>query len=249
MTGTAMGSARELRRIYRCHVLPIPTNRPAIRRRLPDQVFGNAEAKWAAVVEEVRQLHDAGRPVLIGTRSIDKSEELSRLLNAAGIKHEVLNANHIAAEADIVAGAGQGGRVTVSTNMAGRGTDIKLGEGIAGLGGLHVICTEMHDASRVDRQLIGRCGRQGDPGTFRQYLALDDDLLLAGLGPKKSDKLKDLGEKAAGTFHRLRGLFRKAQRKVERRHFRQRKSLMYFEKERKKTQRQMGQDPYLDTPG
>jgi preprotein translocase subunit SecA len=249
MTGTAMGSARELRRIYRCHVLPIPTNRPAIRRRLADQVFGNADSKWAAVVEEVCQLHAAGRPVLIGTRSIDKSEELSRLLNAAGIKHEVLNANHIAAEADIVAGAGQQSRVTVSTNMAGRGTDIKLGEGIAGLGGLHVICTEMHDASRVDRQLIGRCGRQGDPGTFRQYMALDDDLLLAGLGPKKADRLKELGEKSAGTFHHLRGLFRKAQRKVERRHFQQRKSLMYFEKERKKTQRQMGQDPYLDTPG
>jgi preprotein translocase subunit SecA len=101
----------------------------------------------------------------------------------------------------------------------------------------------------VDRQLIGRCGRQGDPGTFRQYLGLDDDLLLAGLGPKKADKLKELGEKSAGPFHSLRSLFRKAQRKVERRHFSQRKSLMYFEKDRKKTQRQMGQDPYLDTPG
>jgi preprotein translocase subunit SecA len=161
----------------------------------------------------------------------------------------VLNANHIAAEADIVAQAGQGSRVTVSTNMAGRGTDIKLGDGVADLGGLHVICTEMHDASRVDRQLIGRCGRQGDPGTFRQYLGLDDDLLLVGLGPKKADKLKELGEKSAGPFHYLRSLFRKAQRKVERRHFQQRKSLMYFEKERKKAQRQMGQDPYLDTPG
>jgi preprotein translocase subunit SecA len=249
MTGTAMGSARELRRIYRCHVLPIPTNRPAIRRRLPDRVFGSADTKWAAVVEEVSELHAAGRPVLIGTRSIDKSEELSQLLNAAGIEHQVLNANHIAAEADIVAQAGQRGRVTVSTNMAGRGTDIKLGEGLTDLGGLHVICTEMHDASRIDRQLIGRCGRQGDPGTFRQYLALDDDLLLAGLGPKKSERLEELGKKSTGPFHHLRRLFRKAQRKIERRHFRQRKSLMYFEKERKKTQRQMGQDPYLDTPG
>jgi preprotein translocase subunit SecA len=249
MTGTAMGSASELRRIYRCHVMPIPTNKPAIRQRLPDRVFGAADAKWAAVIEEICQLHAAGRPLLIGTRSIDKSEHLSGLLTAAGIEHQVLNANHIAAEADIVARAGLPGRVTVSTNMAGRGTDIKLGEGVAGIGGLHVICTEMHDASRIDRQLIGRCGRQGDPGTFRQYLALDDDLLLAGLGPKKSRKLKEQGEKSAGPFDRLHGLFRKAQRKVERRHFRQRKSLMYFEKERKKTQRQMGQDPYLDTPG
>ena len=249
MTGTAMGSARELRRIYRCHVLPIPTNRPAIRQRLPDRVFGAAEAKWAAVVEEICQLHAAGRPLLIGTRSIDKSEHLSQLLTAAGIEHQVLNANHIEAEADIVAGAGLHGKVTVSTNMAGRGTDIKLGEGVANFGGLHVICTEMHDASRVDRQLIGRCGRQGDPGTFRQYLGLDDDLLLTGLGPEKSLKLKELGEESAGHFDRFGKLFRKAQRKVERRHFRQRKSLMYFEKERKKTQRQMGQDPYLDTPG
>ena len=249
MTGTAMGSARELRRIYRCHVLPIPTNRPAIRQRLPDCVFGEADAKWAAVVEEVRQLHTVGRPLLIGTRSIDKSEHLSKLLDAVGIEHLVLNANHVEAEADIVARAGQREKVTVSTNMAGRGTDIKLGEDIAQLGGLHVICTEMHDASRIDRQLIGRCGRQGDPGTFRQYLALDDDLLLTGLGPDKSRKLKELGEQADGQVDRLGPLFRKAQRKVEHRHFRQRKTLMYFEKERKKMQRQMGQDPYLDTPG
>ena len=163
MTGTAMGSARELRRIYRCHVLPIPTNRPAIRKRLPDRVFGAADAKWAAVIEEIRQLHAAGRPLLIGTRSIDKSEHLSKLLAEVGIEHQVLNANHIEAEADIVAHAGLHRKVTVSTNMAGRGTDIKLGEGVADLGGLHVICTEMHDASRIDRQLIGRCGRQATP--------------------------------------------------------------------------------------
>ena len=170
MTGTAMGSARELRRIYRCHVLPIPTNRPAIRTRLPDRVFGTADVKWEAVVEEIRQMHAAGRPILIGTRSIDKSEQLSTLLSGLGIEHSILNANHIAAEADIIAGAGPPGKVTVSTNMAGRGTDIKLGDGVAEIGGLHVMCTEMHDASRIDRQLIGRCGRQGDPGTFRQYL-------------------------------------------------------------------------------
>ncbi len=196
MTGTAIDSANELRRIYRCHVLRIPTNKPAIRQRLRTQVFGTEESKWKAVVEEVCQLHEEGRPVLIGTRSIDKSEVLSRLLTERGITHQVLNANHIAAEAEIVKQAGAQGRVTVSTNMAGRGTDIKLGPGIAELGGLHVILTEMHDAARIDRQLSGRCGRQGDPGTFRQYLALDDDLLLAGLGPKKSDRLEAYGEKA-----------------------------------------------------
>jgi len=248
MTGTAMDSARELRKIYRCCVLPIPTNRPAIRQRLPARVFGTTETKWQAVVDEICRLHAEGRPVLIGTRSIDKSELLSNMLEARGVEHQVLNANHIEAEADIVACAGLGAKVTVSTNMAGRGTDIKLGDGIADLGGLHVICTEMHDAGRIDRQLIGRCGRQGDPGTFRQYLALDDDLLLVGLGPDKSRKFKELGDNSDIQFDPYAPLFAKAQKKVERRHFRQRKSLMYFEKERKKMQRRMGQDPYLDSP-
>ncbi|MGA2062925.1 MAG: preprotein translocase subunit SecA, partial [Thermoguttaceae bacterium] len=248
MTGTAMGSARELRKIYRCHVLPIPTNRPSIRRRLPVMVFGTTDAKWAAVLDEIEQLHNQGRPMLIGTRSIDKSEHLSELLKARGIEHQVLNANHIETEAEIVANAGFPGKVTVSTNMAGRGTDIKLGEGVAEMGGLHVIGTEMHDASRIDRQLFGRCGRQGDPGTYRQYLALDDDLLLTGLGPEKANKLEALGERSPGPFDSLHKLFRKSQKKVERRHFRQRKSLMYYEKERKKMQQQMGQDTYLDTP-
>ena len=249
MTGTAMGSARELRKIYRCYVLPIPTNRPAIREALPTLVFGTADAKWAAIVEEVCRQHELGRPILIGTRSIDKSEHLAKLLEAHGITLQILNANHIEAEAEIVAGAGAAGKVTVSTNMAGRGTDIKLGDGVIDTGGLHVICTEMHDASRIDRQLIGRCGRQGDPGTFRQYISLDDELLLGGLGPEKSKKYKTMGEASDGPFKGAAKIFRKAQRKVEKRHFRQRKAMMYFEKERKKMQRQMGQDPYLDTPG
>jgi preprotein translocase subunit SecA len=249
MTGTAIDSAAELRRIYRCHVVKIPTNKPAVRQRLRTQVFGTEEAKWQAVVKEVCKLHAEGRPVLIGTRSIDKSEIISRMLSERSIPHEVLNANHVAAEAEIVKHAGEAGKVTVSTNMAGRGTDIKLGAGVADLGGLHVILTEMHDAARIDRQLIGRCGRQGDPGTYRQYLGLDDDLLLAGLGPKKSDRLEAYGKRANGSLDRLSNLFRRAQGKVERRHFRQRRALMYFEKERKKMQAQMGQDPYLDTPG
>ena len=250
MTGTAIASARELRKIYKCHVLAIPTNRPVIRKRLPTQIFGMDEARWQAVADEVCQLHAEGRPVLIGTRSIDKSEHLSELLRARGIEHQVLNANHIEQEADIVALAGRHGKVTVSTNMAGRGTDIKLGEGVLELGGLHVICTEMHDSARIDHQLIGRCGRQGDPGTFRQYLSLEDELLLSGLGPKKARRFEELGaESTNGSFHHLAKLFRKAQKKVERNHFRGRRSLMYFEKERKKIQRQMGQDPYLDTPG
>jgi preprotein translocase subunit SecA len=171
------------------------------------------------------------------------------MLTARGVEHQVLNANHVAAEADIVAEAGKRGKVTVSTNMAGRGTDIRLGEGVAEMGGLHVILTEMHESSRIDRQLIGRCGRQGDPGTFRQYMALDDELILAGLGPKTAERLKAMGERSNGLFDRFGGLFRRAQRRIEGRHFSQRRTLMYYERERKRMQRQMGQYPYLDTPG
>jgi len=248
MTGTGSNSAGELKKIYKLRVIPIPTNRPAIRQKLPDRVFGTADEKWRAIVEEVCEVHATGRPVLIGTRSIDKSELLSQLLRVRGVEHEVLNANHIAAEADIVSRAGRINKVTVSTNMAGRGTDIKLGEGVDELGGLHVIVTEMHDSARIDRQLAGRCGRQGDPGTFRVYLSLEDDLLL-GLGPEKARYYKQLGESATGPMDHLNTVFRRAQVTTERKHFRDRKVLMYHEKERKKIQVQMGQDPYLDTPG
>ncbi|ASV74917.1 Protein export cytoplasm protein SecA ATPase RNA helicase [Thermogutta terrifontis] len=249
MTGTARDSAWELRKIYKCPVIVIPTNRPVIRKRLPDLVFGTQEAKWQAVVDEICEMHAQGRPVLVGTRSIDKSEYLSRLLTERGIEHQVLNAHHIEEEAKIVAQAGQKGRVTVSTNMAGRGTDIRLGPGVAELGGLHVICTEMHDAARIDWQLRGRCGRQGDPGTFRQFLALDDELLLKAFGAKKAKKYAEIGKSRPGLFNEYAPIFRKAQKIIERRHFRERRALMHFERERKKMQRQMGQDPYLDTPG
>ena len=147
--------------------------------------------------------------MLIGTRSIDKSEHLSQLLSQRGTPHQVLNANEVAKEAQIVALAGQSGKVTVATNMAGRGTDIKLGEGVPEVGGLHVIVTEMHDAARIDRQLCGRCGRQGDPGTFRYFLSLEDEILESGLGPKKAEKFKDFGAKTSGQVDRLAKAFRK----------------------------------------
>lgn len=248
MTGTAITSAREFRKIYKTRVLRIPTNRPVKRQQLPTRVFGTTDQKWNAIVEEVRGHHAKGRPVLIGTRSIDKSQDLSRRLTAAEIPHKVLNANEVAKEADIVSLAGQDGRVTVATNMAGRGTDIKLADGLADLGGLLVICTEMHDAARIDRQLYGRCGRQGDPGEFRQYLSLDDDIIRSGLGPGKADKFEEMGKSANGQLDQLASRFRKAQRIVERRHLRDRKMLLHHEKERKKMQREMGQDPFLDTP-
>jgi preprotein translocase subunit SecA len=251
MTGTASTSARELRKIYKCRVVSVPTNRPPIRQKLPTLVFGTSEEKWQAIIDDLGQQHERGRPVLVGTRSIDKSESLSQLLAARGIEHAVLNARHIAKEAAIVADAGQAGKVTVATNMAGRGTDIRLGEGVPELGGLHVICTELHESQRIDRQLIGRCGRQGDPGTYRQFLALDDEILLTGFGPKKSKKLKAQGEQLAGKgpLSGFESYFYSAQRKVERKHFRDRKILLYHEKERQKMQRAMSQDPYLDTAG
>jgi preprotein translocase subunit SecA len=248
MTGTGITSAGELKKIYKLRVMQIPTNRPAIRVRWADRVFGTEDQKWNAIIEEVVEIHATGRPILIGTRSIDKSEHLAMLLKHKGIEHEVLNANHIEEEAEIVAKAGRHARVTVSTNMAGRGTDIKLGEGVQELGGIHVIMTEMHDSARIDRQLAGRCGRQGDPGTYRVYLSLEDELLL-GLGPDKAKYYHELGAENPGQYDHLNRMFNKAQRALERKHFRDRKVLMYHEKERKKLQAQMGQDPYLDTPG
>jgi preprotein translocase subunit SecA len=248
MTGTGITSAGELKKIYKLRVMQIPTNRPAVRVRWTDRVFGTEDQKWNAIIEEVVEIHSTGRPILIGTRSIDKSEHLAMLLKHKGIEHEVLNANHIEEEAEIVAKAGRHGRVTVSTNMAGRGTDIKLGEGVSELGGIHVIMTEMHDSARIDRQLAGRCGRQGDPGTYRVYLSLEDELLL-GLGPEKAKYYHELGTENPGQYDHLSRMFNKAQRALERKHFRDRKVLMYHEKERKKLQAQMGQDPYLDTPG
>lgn len=247
MTGTAAASRQELKKIYQCNFVPIPTNKPPRRIQLPTQVYGNSDAKYRAIVNEIADLNATGRPVLIGTRSIDKSLILARLLDEKNIDYQILNAYHVEEEAEIVAKAGQRGKVTVSTNMAGRGTDIRLSPEVEELGGLHVICTEMHESARIDRQLIGRCGRQGDPGSFRQYLSLDDELLLTGFGPKKSERLKKRGEETVQRFDSLASTFRRAQRKVERKHFRQRKALMYFEKQRKKLQREMGQDPYLDS--
>src|SRR6478752_1918162 len=251
MTGTAATSAGELHKIYSCRVVSVPTNRPPIRQKLPTMVFGTADDKWQAIIEDITEQHQLGRPVLVGTRSIDKSEQLSLLMKERGIEHSVLNARHVATEAEIVGHAGERGKVTVATNMAGRGTDVRLGEGVAELGGLHVICTELHEAQRIDRQLIGRCGRQGDPGTYRQFLALDDEIIETAFGPKKGDKLKERGIALAGNgpIGGFETMIYKAQRKVERRHFRDRKVLLYHEKERQKMQRQMSQDPYLDTAG
>ena len=177
MTGTGREVANELWSTYGLAVVRVPPRRPRQRRLVADHVFVAAETRWRAVVDRVRTLSAERRPVLVGTRSVEASEHLSGLLTAAEVPHRVLNARQDRDEADVVAEAGQAGRVTVATNMAGRGTDIALGPGVRETGGLHVIATECHEARRIDRQLFGRCGRQGDPGSYECLVSLDDDLV------------------------------------------------------------------------
>jgi preprotein translocase subunit SecA len=179
MTATAMEAAGEMWAVYGLTVLRIPTNSPLHRTNLGTRIFRSTEEKWRAVVATVAdKSRGTGRPVLIGTRSVSASEHLSALFNARGLDHVVLNARQDRDEAEIVAGAGQAGRITVATNMAGRGTDIRLAPGIAERGGLHVVLTEFHEAARIDRQLFGRAGRRGDPGSYEAIVALDDELFM-----------------------------------------------------------------------
>ena len=246
MTGTAAQNFWELRRVYKLWVVTVPTNAPIIRAQWPDCVFPNEDAKFAAVVEEIVRLRDLGRPVLLGTRSVEKSEKLSILLHQAGVEHQVLNARQHEREAQIVALAGQRGRVTIATNMAGRGTDIKPDAEVLAAGGLHVLGTERHDARRIDRQLAGRAGRQGDPGSCQFFLALDDEL-LEGLGPNRQQALLERGQRGDDAdWQNFQPLFLKAQRRVERRHRRQRVDLMIYEKQRQEVLKDLGADPYVD---
>lgn len=246
MTGTAAQNWLELRRVYKMWVVCVPTNRPVIREQWPDRVFPNEDAKYAAVTEEIVRLHNLGRPVLVGTRSVEKSEALSLRLKVAGIDHSVLNARQHELEAQVVTQAGQPGRVTIATNMAGRGTDIILGPGVAEAGGLHVLGTERHEARRIDRQLQGRAGRQGDPGSAQFFMALDDELLEA-LGPYQQNYLRDLGRSGVEMdWQQFLPLFYKAQRRMERRHYRERVDLMLYEKQRQEILKDLGADPYVD---
>ena len=226
MTGTAREAAGELWSVYRLGVRRVATRRPLRRRELPPRMLATAAARWADVVARVAELARSGRPVLVGTRSIAASEQLSRLLHDAGIEHRVLNARQDEAEAEIAAMAGEPHRVTVATNMAGRGTDVKLAPGVAEHGGLHVIATEYHEAGRIDRQLFGRCGRQGDPGSFEVIASLEDDLMA-----RYGTWWRDVARWAAGAGGRVpawlaRRAVRRAQRAAEKLHARMRADLL-----------------------
>jgi preprotein translocase subunit SecA len=192
MTGTAWESAPELWQIYQLAVVPIPTNKPCIREQLPLRFFGKADEKWDAVTERILELHKKNVPILVGTRSVWSSDEVSKRLRAKGVGHSVLNAAQNAEEAEIVARAGQPGMITVATNMAGRGTDIGLARDVADMGGLHVIATEPHGSHRVDRQLFGRAARQGDPGSAQMFASAEDDLLVRHT-PKLRHRWRTIG--------------------------------------------------------
>jgi preprotein translocase subunit SecA len=227
MTGTASEAAGEFWQIYRLPVVTIPTNRPCIRQQWPDKAFADEESKWTTIVEEIGRIHQSGRPLLVGTRSVAASEHLAHLLRERGFSHRVLNAARDKEEAQIIAEAGEPSRITIATNMAGRGTDIKLGKGVQALGGLHVIATERHESGRVDRQLFGRSGRQGDPGSAQACISMGDELVRRFVPERLRNSVKNMirtrtpgWEKAAGSVVTV------AQRSAQRLAFKQRRNVL-----------------------
>jgi preprotein translocase subunit SecA len=231
MTGTAETEATEFNEIYRLSVQVIPTNKPCIRVDKNDSIFKTRRDKFNAVVNEIKAANDRGQPVLVGTVSVDSSEVLSRMLKRAGVIHTVLNAKYHEQEADIVARAGQRGAVTIATNMAGRGTDIKLGDGVRELGGLYVIGTERHQSRRVDRQLRGRCSRQGDPGLTKFFLSLEDELMRLFLQGNLASRLMEGSMKEGEELEHpwLNRSIEGAQKKVEQQNFSVRKRLLQYD--------------------
>ena len=230
MTGTAKTEEEEFRNIYNMYVIEIPTNKEVIREDLTDLVYATKQAKFNAIVNEIERRHKLGQPILVGTIAIETSELVSRLLTRKGIKHEVLNAKNHAREAEIIANAGEKGSVTIATNMAGRGTDIKLGEGVKELGGLCVIGTERHESRRIDNQLRGRAGRQGDPGVSQFFVSLEDDLMVR-FG---TDRIKALMQSAGFDEQAIRskiftGSIESAQKRVEGNNFDIRKHLLQYD--------------------
>jgi preprotein translocase subunit SecA len=231
MTGTADTEAPEFKKIYNLDVVVIPTHQKMIRKDYADVIYKNQAAKYRNIVKEIRELYEKGQPVLVGTISIDISEKISKMLDKEKIPHDVLNAKQHEREAEIIAGAGQKGRVTIATNMAGRGTDIKLGEGVRELGGLHILGTSRHESRRIDNQLRGRSGRQGDPGSSRFYLSLEDDLLRIFGSDRLSTIMDKLGmEEDEPIEHSMVSrAIENAQRKVEGHNFDIRKHLLEYD--------------------
>jgi preprotein translocase subunit SecA len=230
MTGTASGAAAEFWYIYGLPILTIPTHRPCIRNQLPDNVFPDQEKKWEAIRSEIIRMHETGRPVLVGTRNVKASERLAGMLADHGLIFSLLNAVRHREEAAIVAGAGKRGAITIATNMAGRGTDIKLGRGMAECGGLHVVATERHESSRIDRQLFGRCARQGDPGSAQAMISVDDELIQRFMPASMRRVLSSAVEKQTPGSQRIaeRSLMY-AQKAAQRLAFRQRRGVLQMD--------------------
>ncbi len=231
MTGTAQTEAVEFDQIYGLETITIPTNKPMIRKDLPDLIFRTQREKYHAIIESIKELYKTGQPVLVGTISIETSEMLSSMLKKEGVPHSVLNAKHHAEEAAIVAQAGQKGHVTIATNMAGRGTDIVLGEGVKELGGLHILGTERHESRRIDNQLRGRSGRQGDPGSSRFYLSLEDNLMRIFGSERISGLMEKLGMKEGEPIENrmVSKAIENAQKRVEGHNFEIRKTLLDYD--------------------
>ena len=231
MTGTAMTEANEFKEIYKLDVLAIPTHRQCIREDVDDEIYMSEREKYNAIIKDIGQIHATGRPILIGTESVDISEKLSRILRQNKLEHTVLNAKNHAHEAEIVSKAGQYGAITVATNMAGRGTDIKLGLGVAALGGLHVIGTTRHQSRRIDRQLRGRCSRQGDPGSSKFYVSFEDSLMRLFASPKLSAFLQKFrppeGEPISAPI--LNKSIETAQKRIEQRNYAMRKHTLEYD--------------------
>ena len=247
MTGTAMPARRELKKTYRLKVAKIPTNKKCLRQGLKTLVYTDQEKKRDAIVNEIESMLSAGRAILVGTPSVDSSEALGKLLEDRDIQHTILNAKYHEMEADIVKQAGQPGRVTIATNMAGRGTDIILTDDVKRNGGLHVIATEYHSSKRIDRQLIGRSARQGDQGSYQFFLSLEDELLRVLPDRKVARKRRSArGNRAGRLSGRWQGFFKRTQKTIEKSHYKQRKQLLKAEKFRAEAYERMGLDPYLE---
>jgi preprotein translocase subunit SecA len=235
MSGTLVEVRDELWSVYGLGVVAVPTDRPMIRTERPDRTYRRAVQKWTAIVKRIRAVHQRGRPVLVGTGTVEDSELLSRLLKRVKLKHQVLNAHQDEQEAEIVASAGEKGRITVATNMAGRGTDIKLGPGVKELGGLHVISSERHIARRIDRQLAGRCARQGDPGSYEAILSLEDELVGLYFGDGVKNLLSAIGRKNRPVPRWVASvLIALPQRMLQRYHRRVRRELLKVDEQRGK---------------